>query len=232
MAPDARREDPRRRRQPLHPLAKRLRRDLAHRRQTVTDVEHRAATLAVEAARGLGEERAEIRRAAALDTRQAREPLASLLGVHGDELAAAAAHGAERRVARPERGAIVGAEMREQRRGEAARDRERPRLGRGRRVDHDREVHTLRGVSRFGRAAAERNEQVVRLFARHLRGELRVCVHRDVAGGEAVRRAVGDRVGLATVEELDGEVGLGHEVERLDDDVLPLGLSVHSGAHP
>ncbi len=111
--------------------------------------------------------------------------------------------------------------MGEQRGREAPRDRERAGLRRGGRVDHDREIHSLLTVrGRRVDRAPERDEEIVRLLAGHLRGELRVGVHRDVVCEKRVRRAVSDGIGFTAIEELHREVGPWNEVEGLDDDVL------------
>jgi hypothetical protein len=215
---------------PSEAIAQRLGRDLAHGGLPVADVHDRAAPLRIELGRGVGEQRAQIRGPSPLHRGQPLEPRAALAVVERGQRAAAVDHRVQLRVARPERRAIVGPQLREHGLREAAGDAQRARLGRGRGIHDDGEIDPGRRRRAPGRPHG--HQQVVGLLARDLRDEAGLGLLGRVLGRHSVRRAEGDRLLLPRVEELDGEIRERHDVERLHDDPRAVARAAHARAHP
>lgn len=132
------------------------------------------------------------------------------------------------RIARPERRAIVWAEVGEQRRGASSRHGERPGLGRRGRVDHEMRDRCLWGPRRPSRRGAGRGGS--RAPPSRLVGDLASAFIGTSAAVSAWRARYATGSLSRAVEQLDREMGPGDEVEGLDDDALALRATVHARA--
>ena len=206
-------------------------RGLAHRRDRVADVHDRAPPLRVERARGVAEHPPEIGGTARRRRRQRGEDPAPHVRVHRDEPRSIGEQRPEPCVPRPGRHPIARPQVRQQRRGRRAGDRERGGIGGRRGVDDDGQIEPARGRREVART--QPHQHVVGLAPAPgavATFGLAALGGRQGVHGPSVRRAVAGGSAPAVVEELEREVRPRHEVVLADRHRRPLPDPGH--AHP